>query len=227
MTYYSNAVAIPEASVSAFERYAADPGDVFGDYLLFNGKTGDWTAGKDKREVPLGTKLIALLSETAVGFLRWNNGSAEKALMPLSSDPNLKELRKSLGDLDADAWEEETFAGMPKDPWQEAILLPLVDPESLDAFTFSTSSFGGRKAAKRLIRACIKQVRAAPETTTGHLPLIELGTSSYQHSNNKIGTIYAPKFEVLDWVPTSAANEALAHHGFGLARKDLDVEPTA
>jgi hypothetical protein len=184
--------------------------------------------GAERREIPTGTQLVAILNQTQVGFLRWTNGAADKAFLPLISNPDLKELRDSQGDADPSDWEEKTIGGQPKDPWQPAILLPFVNPKTCEAFTFSTSSLGGRRSAKQLIRGCVRQIRAAPETTRNHLPLVELGESHYVHPTNKsVGKLFNPEFAVVDWVPISDIAEALKHAGFDIINRDLGVEPTA
>ena len=56
--------------------------------------------------------------------------------------------RDELGFLDEDAWEGP--GGERQDPWQNTRLVYFVDPETADAFTFSTSSWGGRSAVADL-----------------------------------------------------------------------------
>jgi hypothetical protein len=214
-------------SLEAYEHYVADLTDFFGDSLLMNGTKGGWTAGRDKREIPNGTQLVAIINQTMVGFQRWVDGRPERSFLPLSSDPDLKQLRESLGDTDTDAWEERTLGGAAKDPWSSAIMIPFVDPKTTDCFTFMTTSGGGVRGAKRLIRACVRQIRAAPETTSNHLPLVALGQESYTPKINKGVTFFAPMFEVVDWVPTSSIADALRANGYEMVGHDLEVEPEA
>jgi hypothetical protein len=71
-------------------------------------------------------------------------------------------------------------------------------------YTYSTSSVGGTRAVKHLVATYAWQLRAAPETTAGHLPVVKLGARSYKHSDRKRGTIYNPVLTGVDWVPASA-----------------------
>src|SRR5262249_14935810 len=47
------------------------------------------------------------------------------------------------------------------------------------AYTYATSSLGGCRAIKKLAATFAWQIRAAPETTTGHLPVVELGPQAW------------------------------------------------
>jgi hypothetical protein len=230
MSFHTNSKALAKTAqlpenLEAYERYTADVTEFFGDLLLHNGKTGGYTAGRDKDKVALGTELVFILTETMVGYNRFTDGSPEHALVPLASNPDLKALRATLGDLDPDKWVEKTIGGLPKDPWLSSVLIPCIDPKTLDAYTFSSTSLGGVRAGKQLIRGCVKQVRAAPETTRNHLPLVALSESSYAHPSKQVGTIFNPVLEVADWVPVSTVAEALKHHGFDIVNRDLGDEP--
>jgi hypothetical protein len=182
-----------------FERYAAgDPG-YFGDLVRHNGKIGGWSTGVANDPIQLGTSYVAIYEEAYVGFVLWVDAKPTQALLPLRSNPDLKALRNTLGDLDPSLWTERTADGKPKDPWQESVLLPLIHRETLEGSTFSTSNGGGVKAFRHLIRVCVAEKRGSPETTNGCFPLIELGETSYRHQ--KYGEIFNPVLTLVDWVP--------------------------
>src|SRR5262249_23735624 len=94
--------------------------------------------------------------------------------------------------------------GQPEDPWKEAAYLPLKDLGKSAKFTYSTSSVGGTRAVKQLVTTYAWQIRAAPETTANHLPVVELGARSYKHPDRKRGTIFNPVLTGVDWVPAAA-----------------------
>jgi hypothetical protein len=99
--------------------------------------------------------------------------------------------------------------------------LPLKNLKTGAAYTYSTSSVGGTRAVKHLVATYAWQIRAAPETTANHLPVVELGVRSYKHSDRKRGTIFNPVLTGIDWVPASAVTEG--HDG----QADLPlVEPS-
>ena|SRR5262245_24649058 len=93
------------------------------------------------------------------------------------------------------------MTGSPRIPGARA---PLKDLKTGAEYTYSTSSVGGTRAVKHLVATYAWQLRAAPETTTGHLPVVEIGARSYKHADRKRGTIYNPIFVGVDWVPASA-----------------------
>lgn len=192
---------LPSAEIlDGLERYAKTGAPAwFGDLLKFNGKTGEFTAGSQGLPIEKGRVFVAIVNEMIAGHVLWKNGElADQSWMPASKfDP--RDHRASLGDHDEDLWPKNE-AGDPVDPWKEAVMLPMIDPNTRAEFTFSTSSFGGVRACKRVVDGYRKQITAAPETTKGCLPVVSLGTSSYKHDDKKRGTIFNPVFEGLDWI---------------------------
>jgi hypothetical protein len=190
--------------LTALERYGRSGGDLYGDLLKFSGKTGSWTAGAQGIEIPLGTQLVAIVPEMLAGYVKWLNGElAEQALIPVTEAYDPKALRVSLGDTDRNQWAKGED-GQPEDPWKEAAYLPLKNLKTGAEYTYSTSSLGGCRAVKKLVATYAWQLRAAPETTANHLPIVELGARSYKHTDRKRGTIFNPVLTGIDWVPASA-----------------------
>jgi hypothetical protein len=198
--------AMTPAQLDAMDHYAqtAGPG-LFGDLLKHSGKTGEWTAGPQGVEVPHGTELVAIVPEMLTGWVKWVDGElADQAMVPvysaLGSDPRAH--RATLDETDRSKWPLDDD-GRPRDPWQEAVLLPMVNPKTGAKYSLSTCSVGGVRACKQLSGTYSRQMRAAPETTTGYLPLVAIGTRSYKHSDKKRGTIFNPVLEGVDWVPAT------------------------
>jgi hypothetical protein len=208
MTDTSNVpVPLPQstpAQLTALEKYGRSGGNLFGELLKFSGKTGVWTSGAQGVEVPLGTQLVAIVPELVAGFVKWQDGElVEQVMQPITESYDPRVLRTSLGDTDQAQW-PKGHDGKPEDPWREGALLPLKDLKTGAEYTYSTSSVGGTRAIKHLISTYAWQLRAAPETTTNHLPVVELGVRSYKHADRKRGTIYNPVLDGVDWVPASA-----------------------
>jgi hypothetical protein len=194
----------PPAQLTALERYGRSGGDLYGDLLKFSGKTGAWTAGAQGIEVPIGTQLVAIVPEMLAGYVKWVDGElVEQAMQPITETYDPKALRASLGDTDRTRWPKGDD-GQPEDPWREAAYLPLKDLAKGAKFTYSTSSVGGTRAVKQLVATYAWQLRAAPETTANHLPVVELGARSYRHPDRKRGTIFNPVLTGINWVPASA-----------------------
>jgi AAA domain-containing protein/DNA primase RepB-like protein len=195
------------ALLDSYDKYARSAGMWFGDLLKFNGKTGEWTAGQQGVEVQAGTELAAIIPAMLVGFVRWQDGELiAQEMVPLTPDYDPRPLRASLGDTDRAMWPKGED-GEPEDPWKEGALLPLKNLKTGAEYTYSTSSVGGCRAVKQLVGAYSKQIKAAPETTSGHLPVVQIGARSYQHQDRKRGTIYNPVLEGIDWVHHSQIAE--------------------
>jgi hypothetical protein len=192
----------PEA-VEGFDAYAKTGAPAwFGELLKFNGKTGEWSAGKENLPIEQGRMLAAVVPEMLAGHVLWVDGElADQSWEPaFQFDP--RKHRASLGNQDQDLWSKDE-KGEPVDPWKEGVMLPMVDPATREEFTFSSSSVGGVRATKRLTRMYVKQMKAAPETTRGCVPIVALGSSWYQHPDKKRGKIYNSELEGLDWIRAS------------------------
>jgi hypothetical protein len=195
------------AQLTALEKYGRSGGDLYGELLKFSGKTGTWTAGAQGVEVPLGTRLAAIVPEMLAGFVKWVDGElAEQALVPITETYNPKALRATLDDDDPSEWTAGDN-GKPEDPWKEAAYLPLKNLKTGAEYTYSTSSLGGCRAVKKLVATYAWQIRAAPETTANHLPIVELGARDYKHPDKKRGVIFNPVLTGVDWVPASAVRD--------------------
>lgn len=204
------AQATSPTALAALDKYARSAGDFYGDLLKFSGKVGAWTAGPQSTEIALGTPLVAIIPAMLVGFLKWTGGElAGQELVPLTADYEPRALRAMLGDDDREKW-PLSEDGQPEDPWKECAYLPMKNLETGAEFTYSTSSLGGVRAIKHLVGAYSKQLQAAPQTTTGHLPVVELGARSYQHSDRKRGTIHNPVLTGVDWVHASRVTDKVA-----------------
>jgi hypothetical protein len=140
----------------------------------------------------------------AVGHVKWRDGRlADERMVPLAPGFDLREHRATLDEADPALW--EMADGKPRDPWSESARLPMIDLRTKGRLTFSTSSVGGIRCVKQLIKGYVAQLQAAPETTTGHLPLVQLGSQPYQHPIKSRGTLYNPVLQGIDWLPSTAA----------------------
>lgn len=232
MTQNNNAIVpatqtapVTPAQLIAYDRYARSAGSFYGDLLKFSGKTGAWTAGQQSVELPIGTQLAAIVPEMLVGFVQWRDGElVEQAMVPLTPNYDPKALRISLGSTDRDLWSKDED-GEPIDPWDEAALLPMKNLKTGAEYTYSTSSVGGCRAVKHLVGAYSKQIQAAPETTAGHLPIVELGARSYKHPKKERGTIYNPVLLGVDWVHASEIMNKPCDDGQQSLARDGETAP--
>jgi hypothetical protein len=147
---------------------------------------GQWTTGKEGNPVKQGLRLIALATSHA--WVKWDGKPVEyRVRKPGESLPE----REELGDDDEEQWQAGPD-GKPRDPWQNTRFVYLVDPKTQEAFTFSTSSWGGRGAVidladqiqrKRFSQPCI-------------VPEVELHSAPMQ---TKFGRKSRPVFKVVAW----------------------------
>ena len=194
---------LPTNSIEKFDDYAATGGlGWYGELLKCSGKTGIWSYGPENLELKKGTRLVAIVPEMLAGYVLWRDGELVDQAFKNIEGLDLRALRATLNETDRSLW-LTADDGRPIDPYKEAAMLPMKDPESGAEYTYSTSSVGGVRACKKLVGNFVKQIKAAPETTAGCLPVVELGVQSYQHPDRKRGTIFNPVLLGVDWVRAS------------------------
>src|SRR5262249_53212717 len=86
----------------------------------------------------------------------------------------------------------------PRDPWQHTKFVYLIDPDSAEAFTFSTSSWGGREAVINLADAITRVRSAHPHA----MPIVALEAAPMM---TRYGRKSKPTFKIVGW--KAAANE--------------------
>lgn len=172
---------------------AAAARTIVGDLLKFS--KGDYTAGSTDDEVPLGTRLVAVMGSLTIGWVKWQGSRPAEQRMGPVADNFQPASRSELGDTDESEWETDG-EGASRDPWQFTNYLILVEQEAGKTFTFTTSSRGGLGAIGELSKSYGKTMRQRPD----QFPVIELDVGSYLHSNRSYGRIKFPIFKIVDWV---------------------------
>jgi hypothetical protein len=157
-----------------------------------------WTLGKEASPVKDGTKLVALA--TTAMWVRWDEGKPVEYRIrgPRERLP----IREKLGYSDESKWKIGPD-GEPKDPWANTRLVYFVDPDTAEAFTFSTSSFGGRDAVIELGDTIARMRGTHPNAA----PIVELRAVEMP---TRFGRKSKPVLKVTGWKNTSpvAANPA-------------------
>jgi hypothetical protein len=148
----------------------------------------NWTRGKEASPIEKGTKLVAI--GTAAAWARWACGKPVEYRMRQSGKP-LSD-REELGSLDTGSWEVGPDGKTPRDPWQSTRLVYLVDPDTAEAFTFSTSSWDGREAVINLGDSIARMRSAHPKA----LPVVALEAAPMA---TKYGRKSKPVFKIVDW----------------------------
>jgi hypothetical protein len=178
-----------------FEAYgeAATARAIEGTLLRFS--KGDFLAGAEAVDVPLGTKLVAVMDSLTIGWVDWRDSKPIDQRVGLVIDGFQPPRRSDLGDLDREVWERDS-EGKPRDPWQFTNYLVMREVETSEVYTFATSSKGGLGAIGELSKVYGKNLRQRPDD----YPIVELDVGSYQHRDRSLGRIKFPIFKVVGWV---------------------------
>ena len=161
-------------------------------------KFADWrsTAGKEAKPVADGTTLVALA--TVAMWVRWEDSKpAEyRVRQPGRRLPD----REELGHSDESEWERDA-SGERQDPWRNTRLVYLVDPKTAEAFTFTTSSWGGRGAVAELG----DQISRMRSVHADAVPIVELRAAEMP---TKYGRKSRPVFKIVEWKTADAEQAA-------------------
>jgi hypothetical protein len=191
--------AVSNLDMNYFETYAAQvtQKQIVGRLLKFN--KGDYLAGEDNEELPIGTKLAANMDQLMVGWIKWVDNKPEQQIMGLVVEGYKPPKRTELGDDNEELWEEDS-QGKRRDPWQFSNYLLMKEPGSArtsddELFTFALSSRGGLNAVGELCKVFGKEMRKRPD----EYPIVELKVGAYDHPNKEFGRIKYPILEVVGW----------------------------
>jgi hypothetical protein len=205
----ANGPALTTYAPDAFEAYAnaVAPRTIIGTLLRFS--KGDYVAGEEGKEIPVGSIFTANVDELLAGWIKWSGGKPVEHVMVRVAEGVASPKREELGDRDSCRWETDS-TGVPRDPWQFTNYLALLNEQG-GIFTFATSSRGGLTAVGDLTRRYARHRRAGHRDVH---PMIALDVGSYQHQNREYGRIKYPVFKPMGWTPKEVFTDALAVAGF-------------
>lgn len=199
-----------ENTLSAFQNAAAALSGEQKPILKF--EKGDWYAGQEDEEIPIGTKLAANIMEAEWGWVRWHGGKPVERRMVLVASGQQPATRDALGHADEAMWDRDD-QGRPRDPWQKMIEIPVREIEGeRREMIISGGSRGHEGACKALFKAFGEQMRA----NLGKTPVIQLGGSKYTHS--KYGIVKVPEMPLVDWFDPATAPAIAAPKTNGKAK---------
>jgi len=98
-----------------------------------------WSIGKEAIEVKEGRQLVTVA--TTAAWVKWREG--KRVDYRLRESGGRLPDRDELGDNDRTQWELGPDGKEVRDPWQNTRFVDMLDPLTAEAFTFSTSSWGG------------------------------------------------------------------------------------
>jgi hypothetical protein len=191
---------------------ASDAGDrvLRGSLLKFS--DGRWSIGKEGTDTAPDLRLVAV--STTAAWVKWKDGKPVE--YRIRDAGHAMRHRETLGDEDESEWEVGPD-GRPKDPWQNTRFVHLIDLKTAAEFTFSTSSFGGRRCVEDL-GGQISKMRAAHP---GALPIVNLSRAMM---DTKYGRKTRPVLEVVDWKRSFSPNPQLVEQGTATESNDISEE---
>jgi hypothetical protein len=179
---------VPADGKNPYAEYAASMNrrPFKGDLLKFD--KGDYLAGQEEREIPLGTRFKVAMDYLLVGWVKWKDRTAVVHDMGLLIEGFVAKERSELGDTDQSQWPIGSD-GKPIDPWAFTNYLPMIGDEDEEVYTFTTSSKGGINCIGLLCETYGKKFPPDKD------PIIEVQMSSYPHP--EFGRVKYPVFKVV------------------------------
>jgi hypothetical protein len=192
---------------------------IIGKLLKFT-KFGEFLAGEEGTEVPMGTELIVHGDEMWVGWQKWEDNRPVDHVMGRMCDGFVPPRRIELDDTDESVWPTDDN-NKPRDPWQNSAHTIMYDPQTEQIYTFATASKGGHSANGVIAKAYFTHSRMTPNM----FPVIRLNWREYDHRDKTLGKIRVPIFEVIGWTSRAKIDEALqAAVGEATAQAEADQE---
>lgn len=196
-----------------------------GDYLKFNGNTGELTYGADDEVLPMGSYLVADMSTYAQGFICWKDSAVvEEVLVNILEGRPPREIELA----DHGPYDDQD------DGWREAGSISFILLEhgtDSDAAShadvgkpllFKTSTGGAVRSLKKLSAAYGRVFMSKP----GELPVIEVTSDEYMPKNKKHGKKYAINLKIVGWI-TEDEVAGIAQAGGDSADDYEDPAPAA
>ena len=176
---------------------------IAGKLLVFS--KGFWYSGQERDAVKTGKSFVCNMPEFYLGFVKWQNQAPVDMRLERLADrsPHTKPIfREDLGDNDPSLWDRDSN-GKPRDPWQPTrrLVMRAYKAADIDLYTFTTSSGGGQRALRKL---CGEYEQMRRKHGADMLPVVTIGSESWQHKDKAIGMVQSPTFEVVGcttWEP--------------------------
>ena len=156
---------------------------------------GKWKtyADKDAPEVVGNTESFAVdVLSYANGWVKWENKRPVHKYVFRPIDGWILPTKDKLPDRDERWWPLDKD-GKRNDPWQETHKITVKNTATDEMFTWTTTSWYGRKALGKLIDAYVRDARKHP----GKMPVVTLSSKDEPHP--EYGDIPTPVFAVVDW----------------------------
>jgi hypothetical protein len=173
----------------------------------------NWTSGKEAQPVEKGTQLVA--TGTSAAWVKWAGGKPVETRLrqPGTKMPE----REELGDSDQAQWELGPDKKTPRDPWVQTRFVYLISADTAEAFTFSTSSWGGREAVINLGDAIARMRSVHPNA----MPVVALEAAPMA---TRFGRKSKPVLKITGWKAIGNKAPELEHLPPLTVEQELDDE---
>jgi hypothetical protein len=167
-------------------------GGVFfdGDYLNFNGQTGVWSRGSNKKPIGATVSFLCNMHEIYIGWIRFAENEKTRREIGRIIDGYQRLPREVLGDNDKRDWPLDQ-RGEPKDPWSMEAYLPMRCMQDDEAVVYGPFSETARKAVADFTAIYRRRDRA------GKFPIVLLESRSFKNQSG--GLTYVPDFKIVGW----------------------------
>lgn len=209
-----------DANNNPFLAAGQGSGDYFGKRLSLNGNTGKIHIGpKDDDEfLDEGTELVMDLFTAEMGHVCWvDEEMVEEAMFAIVSGKKLPDIKELTYHGPYEKHDDGT-----EDGWQVQYRFKCYDEKTGEAYTYATTSKSGVRGSKKLIKT-YGQKFALKVGADGlyQYPIVIFDIAGFKIKDKpKLGTKYAPDFDLVDWVDASE----VAHY-FAEADNPADYDP--
>ena len=179
-------------------------------FLAFSGKTGKYTVGQDKKEVPYDTRYAVNMNEFKRGWICWLDGSVEEELMVrvLDGDPVAE---KDLTDHAEDHDEDGNPLYDDQEGWSYQISVQVRDVETGEQALFKISSKSGVNQLSALLNSYADNY----EMHTDEVMVVEIDAEEFEVevTNDKGRKVkhraFKPIFDIVEWLDEDELNALL------------------
>jgi hypothetical protein len=159
---------------------------IIGQLVRFTNE-GQWLLPE---QIQLTKRLIVVNARRTV--TKWGKDKKPVETIFLKAGEKIPDLEKRNEETPKSEW-VEGFDGKPKGPWQAQHIVYMVDPVSIDQYSYPTSTTGGGIAVRELIDRIIWMRRFRGNTV---YPIVQLTT---RFMPTKYSGRLRPHFEIMDW----------------------------
>jgi len=167
--------------------------DLVGSMTILKFAKGDWTYGSTNTDVGKDSVWMVDPFSFIHGFIAWGHGRPVQEVTAPMTEPLPK-----IGPPPPESLEDDD-KGQAGKGWQRLSGFALKCISGTDKGTvarFTSSSEGGRRAIKALLKAIEDQLGV---DEFAYCPVVKLDTDFYMHPDKSVGKVKTPEFSVVDW----------------------------